>query len=209
MNDFSELINLIESNPSNWQSILKNKPYSLRSIKQSAQNPNWYILMYNLFERNSLKYKEVLASRGTVVEVKDGKAKIICAPFYKFFNFKECLEEKIDFSNPKCFCCQKKDGWICVSGDSEVETENGKKTIKEVVEGNDRYILSFNPLTKEIEYAEIEEKHTDSEKKKWYEIETESGKKIKITGEDLLAISNGSFRKVKDLNIGDELIIKE
>lgn len=209
MNDFSELINLIESNPSNWQSILKNKPYSLRSIKQSAQNPNWYILMYNLFERNSLKYKEVLASRGTVVEVKDGKAKIICAPFYKFFNFKEGLEEKIDFSNPKCFCCQKKDGWICVSGDSEVETENGKKTIKEVVEGNDRYILSFNPLTKEIEYAEIEEKHTDSEKKKWYEIETESGKKIKITGEDLLAISNGSFRKVKDLNIGDELIIKE
>ena len=112
MNDFSELINLIEANPSNWQSILKNKPYSLRSIKQSAQNPNWYILMYNLFERNSLKYKEVLASRGTVVEVKDGKAKIICAPFYKFFNFKEGLEEKIDFSNPKCFCCQKKDGWI-------------------------------------------------------------------------------------------------
>ena len=28
MNDFSELINLIESNPSNWQSILKNKPYA-------------------------------------------------------------------------------------------------------------------------------------------------------------------------------------
>lgn len=209
MNDFSELINLIESNPSNWQSILKNKPYSLRSIRQSSQNPNWYILMYNLFERESLKYKEVLASRGTVVEVKDGKAKIICGSYYKFFNYGEGLEEKIDFSNPKCFISTKKDGWICVSGDSEVETENGKKTIKEVVEGNDKYILSFNPLTKEIEYAEIEEKHADSEKKEWYEIETESGKKIKITGEDLLAISNGSFRKVKDLNIGDELIIKE
>lgn len=86
-NDFEELINLIESHQSDWQSVLKQKPYSLKSIRQSAQNPNWYILMYNLFERESLKYKEVLASRGTVVEVKDGKAKIICAPFYKFFNF--------------------------------------------------------------------------------------------------------------------------
>lgn len=113
MNDFSELINLIESHPSDWQNVLKNKPYSLRSVKQSAQNPNWYILMYNLFERYSLKYKEVLASRGTVVEVKDGKCKIICGSFYKFFNYKEGLEEKIDFSNPKCFCSCKKDGWIC------------------------------------------------------------------------------------------------
>lgn len=112
MNDFSELINLIEANPSNWQSVLKSKPYSLRSVKQSAQNPNWYILMYNLFERNSLKYKEVLASRGTVVEVKNGKAKVICGSFYKFFNYLEGLEERIDFSNPKCFCSCKRDGWI-------------------------------------------------------------------------------------------------
>ena len=113
MTDFDSLINFIESHPADWKELLKKAPYNLRSIKQSVQNPNWYILMYNLFERNSLNYKEVLASRGTVVEVKDGKCKVICAPFYKFFNYGEGPDEKINFSNPKTFILNKRDGWIC------------------------------------------------------------------------------------------------
>lgn len=111
--DFEDLLKFIESNPNDWEVLLKKKPYSLKSIKHSIQNPNWYILMYNLFERNSLVYNEVLASRGCVVEVKDGKAKMICAPFFKFFNYGEGFDEKIDWSDPNCFTLEKRDGWIC------------------------------------------------------------------------------------------------
>ena len=43
---------------------------------------------------------------------------------------------------------------------------------------------------------------------KWYEIETESGKKIKITGNDLLRMKNGAYRKVEQLKINDEIAVK-
>lgn len=111
--DFEDLLKFIEANPNDWDVLLKKRPYSLKSVKKSVQNPNWYILMYNLFERNSLVYNEVLASRGCVVEVKDGKAKMICAPFFKFFNYGEGECENVDLSNPLTFCTEKRDGWIC------------------------------------------------------------------------------------------------
>ena len=158
MNDFSELINFINNN-SDWEKKLKSAPYCLKSIKKSVQNPNWYILMYNLFERNSLSYKEVLASRGTVVEVIDGKAKIICAPFYKFFNYGEGLEEKIDFSNSKTFILNKRDGWIVkaskVNGklywwtqSADLVKENSKEVEPKEING-----LSFKTIYDVWEYA--------------------------------------------------------
>ena len=112
VNDFEDLLKFINTHD-NWIELLKKKPYSLKSIRQSAQNPNWYILMYNLFERESLKLNEVLATRGTVVEYKDGVAKVVCAPFFKFFNYGEGECEDIDLTDPKTFITQKRDGWIC------------------------------------------------------------------------------------------------
>lgn len=102
LNDcYNRLIELIEENPNDWQSILKQKPYSLKSIKQSFYNENWYMLVYNLFESN-LVNPIVKACRGTVVDISNPKdVKIICAPYLKFCNLGEFPDEdkKIDWKS--------------------------------------------------------------------------------------------------------------
>lgn len=96
---FNKLVKFIEDNPNDWQSLLKQKPYSLKSIKQSFYNPNWYMLVYNLFE-SKLTDPIVKACRGSVIDISNPKdVKIICAPYLKFCNLGEFPEEdkKIDW----------------------------------------------------------------------------------------------------------------
>lgn len=163
--DFEDLLNFIEFHPSDWKTLLRCKPYCLKSLKKSIQNPNWYILMYNLFERESLNYKEVLASRGCVVEVIDGKARMICAPFYKFFNYGEGPDEEINWSNPKCFVLEKRDGWICkmskVDGklywwtqSMDLTKDSSAEVPQKVING-----LSFKNMYEVKEYAWNRENH--------------------------------------------------
>ena len=115
--------------------------------------------------------------------------------------------KNIDWKN--AIYSMKRDGWLCVDAETIVETENGKKTIKEVIEGNDKFVLSHNDITNENEMKQIiAKKNLGITGQKWYEIETESGKKIKITGNDLLRMKNGAYRKVEQLKINDEIAVK-
>lgn len=101
---------------------------------------------------------------------------------------------------------QKMDG--CVSKDTIVETENGEKTIEEVVKGNDTQVLSYNEETRKKEFKTIERKMHSFTGKKWYKVKLENGLELKITENDYLRIKNGSYRQVSDLQIGDEVLIK-
>lgn len=101
---------------------------------------------------------------------------------------------------------QKMDG--CVSKDTIVETENGEKTIEEVVKGSDTQVLSYNEETGKKEFKAIERKMHSFTGKKWYKIKLGNGLELKITENDYLRIKNGSYRQVSDLRIGDEVLIK-
>lgn len=204
MKNFEELSNFIKNN-NDWLSKLR--PW-LKSYHECDYNNDWAILMYNLFEipADPLLYKIICECRGTVVNKKTGE--IISAPFVKFWNYgEEKADKNIDWKN--AIYSMKRDGWLCVDAETIVETENGKKTIKEVIEGNDKFVLSHNDITNENEMKQIiAKKNLGITGQKWYEIETESGKKIKITGNDLLRMKNGAYRKVEQLKINDEIAVK-
>lgn len=111
MKNFEELINFINSNPNDWINKLKSKPYNLRSVVQFPNNPNWYVLVYDLLE-SDLNDKIVRQCRGTAVEVVDGKAKIICAPYLKFFDINDGHADTINWDSPLLKCEDKCDGQL-------------------------------------------------------------------------------------------------
>lgn len=95
MKNFEELENFISTHE-NWYDLLKQKPYSLKSIKQCEWMPDLWIFNYNLFE-SDLSLPIVKQCRGTVVEIKDGKAKVVCGPYLKFFNYGDPNCDEIDW----------------------------------------------------------------------------------------------------------------
>lgn len=203
MKNFEELVDFIKKHPKNYEDLLKKPPYNLKSITTFPNNPNWKMFNYNLIE-SDLNDKIVKQCRGTVVEVlDDGTVNVICAPYIKFFDINDGHADTINWNSSKLKCEEK-----CVSGDTIIETENGKKTIKEVIEGDDKFVVSINEENGDLELAEITDKWCKDTDSEWYEIETESGKKLKITGNDFLKLSNGAYRRVDELQVNDEVIIR-
>ncbi len=71
----------------------------------------------------------------------------------------------------------------CFLGETEIDTENSKTQklqIKDFKEGE--VISSFDPETGEISEGEVTDV-SDLIREGYYELETESGKKVKVTGE--------------------------
>jgi hypothetical protein len=110
------------------------------------------------------------------------------------------------------FVSRKLDG--CLHGDTIVEFEDGTiETIKNVVSKRiDKNIKSYNHKTKEIEYKPIlgwyknvdDIKESDYE---WFEIETDNGGVVRLTGNHRIWIDNlGCYRRVDQLN-GDEVVL--
>lgn len=196
-----DLINFIKSNK-DWKEKLLKKPYALKNIVQVPYIPNAWMFNYNLFE-SDLSNSVVKACRGTIMEISPDRSvvKAVCLPYYKFFNYDDVNADTIDWSTA---ITREK----CVSGDTIVETENGEKSIKDVVNGNDKLILSFNDETGELELQEIEDRWCKDTESDWVEIVTDSGRKLKITTNDHIKLSNGAYREVRNLKIGDEIVVK-
>lgn len=121
-------------------------------------------------------------------------------------------EKLVDFEKEEWYASRKLDG--CVSYDSIVEFENGKKekigiVVNEKIEGK---IKSYNTLTNKIEYKKIKDymKNLDDineNKIQWYEIELENGNKLEITGNDMLFLpENGIYLRVDELTTGCEIL---
>ena len=113
MKNFEELENFIKANINkNWQDKLKKKPYCLRSVTQFPNNPNWWMLVYDLIE-SDLNDKIVKQCRGTVVEVlDDGTVNVICAPYIKFFDINDGHADTINWDSLLLKCEEKVDGQL-------------------------------------------------------------------------------------------------
>lgn len=123
-NEMNSLLNFIRSHKTNWQGLLKKKPYNLKAIKPFELHPNWYILVYNLVE-SDMKNPIVRACRGPVIEVDGDNVKCICQAYDKFFNWNDPnsamanidwasarLYDKVDGSILKMFKYKGVDYWI-------------------------------------------------------------------------------------------------
>ena len=107
---YNKLLGFVEKHTDNWQELLKQKPYSLKAIKQCPWNSNWYMLVYNLFE-SELINPIVKACRGSVIDISDPKdVKLICAPYLKFCNLGEFPDEDAKIDWPSTKVLEKIDG---------------------------------------------------------------------------------------------------
>ena len=96
----------------------------------------------------------------------------------------------------------------CVSADTKIVTEFGEKTIKEVVENPEiKQVLSYNESLGCTEMRNILDKKTGFNDKKWYKVTTKSGRVLHITEDDHLYLKQGCYREVKDLIVGDQVLI--
>lgn len=101
----------------------------------------------------------------------------------------------------------------CVSGDTLIMTkEHGLIPIQKIVEGQlTCSVLSFNVATKKREYKRVENFFIDrkvGEKTEWYEIKTESGRKIRLTGNHKVYLPDlKCWRRVDQLSSNQKLMV--
>ena len=93
----------------------------------------------------------------------------------------------------------------CLHPDSSVRMADGsKKKISDVEIGD--IVLTVNENTNEIETKEVDYIYKNLSKgQQMYEIETECGKILKVTGNHKLRLKNGLWKKAEDLILSDEL----
>lgn len=110
-----------------------------------------------------------------------------------------CWSENFYICDPPDACCQG-----CFTGETEVsvgqeseragEQEGDVKEIKDLKPGD--IVSSFNPETGEIKEGMVSDIYKIT-REGYYELETESGKKVKVTGEHpFLAVKNSSQASV-------------
>lgn len=121
-------------------------------------------------------------------------------------NMKGVLQK---YADEKVVITAKMEGQSCVSSDTIVDTEDGPKTIKELVDSNfSGKVWSMNDAG-EKELKEVEKCHCleNDEKTEWYELETEDCRKLKITGNDMVYLPElKCYRRVDQL-IGNEKLL--
>lgn len=95
----------------------------------------------------------------------------------------------------------------CVSEDTIIITEKGNKTIKEICENKmiGLKVLSYNIITGENEWNEIENMFISPNNDDWHKIKTDKNS-IQATSEHPFFMKNNiCYRELKDLIEGDEL----
>lgn len=104
---------------------------------------------------------------------------------------------------------RKTDEERCLSGDTEVITEDGVKKISEIC--NSKYkgkVLSYNIVENKNEWNSINSHSIMGNKNDWYEIELEDGTILRATGNHRIWIPDLlCYREVKDLT-GEEFLLK-
>ena len=97
----NDLIAFIKANV-DWREKLLDKPFSLKNIVDVPYHKDWYMFNYNLFE-SDLSNSVVKSCRGTILEISPDRSvvKVVCLPFYKFFNYGDVNGDTIDWSTAK------------------------------------------------------------------------------------------------------------
>ena len=192
-----KLLRIIENKSfSEIKNVLEGPPYNCNV----SEDGNYYLIKYNQI-RSDFSNKAVCQARGIILRKTDNK--IVCWPFEKFFNYGEKYASSINWDSAKVQ--EKIDG--CCDKDVIVLTENGPKTIKEIVEKKEKSkVATFNILSEEIEFEEIIGFSKKENNNDWFEITLENNKTIKLTGNHLVYLPNlKCYRRVDEL-IGNEEI---
>lgn len=97
----------------------------------------------------------------------------------------------------------------CLDYDTILQTDKGPLKIGDIVEHKIKCsVLAKNLETDKIIYTPITNWFINKNDSEWYELKTESGKTIKVTGNHLVWLpKKGVFRQVQDLVEGDEFDI--
>ena len=103
---------------------------------------------------------------------------------------------------------EKMDGENCLDRNTQIITEHGVKSISEICESQyNGMVLSLNHNNNELEFKSIIG-HKINISDDWYEITTNSGDILIVTGEHLVYLPKlSTYRKVKNLSIEDEFLI--
>lgn len=136
---------------------------------------------------------------------KDGE--LLSAGMKKFTNW---LENTEHFPDPTTIndtdIRLKLDG--CLDGETVVETEHGKRTIKQVCEDKDSKVLAF--VDGEQKFVDIQGYSIKSPSNNWYELELEDGKIVKLTGNHMVYLPElNCYRRVDELNGDEEVLLKK
>ena len=189
MLSYSTLLSFIQNNKDNWKTLLEASPYFLSVTQCPFKDkngtliyPELYMLSYDI-TRSTMFDPLVRVCRGCIVSVEDiNNPKMVCTPFYKFFNYgeKECdsidwetsvVLEKVDGSLIKLF--NYKNNWIWITNNGwnidsdlidalpckyqETDTDNLK-----TYEDLKNYALNKLLSTKELrdEFDELDKEYT-------------------------------------------------
>ncbi|CAM6053386.1 unnamed protein product [Sphagnum tenellum] len=114
-----------------------------------------------------------------------------------------------NFVGKRVIVTTKMDGENCLDGGTLINTSDGLITIKDICEKESPIsVLSFNG--KNEEYREVVGKNVLSESSDWYEIETESGNTLRLTGDHELWVEDTkSYKKCRDLDGTETLRISD
>jgi len=122
---------------------------------------------------------------------------------------KDKLNEWLKTHGGKYLITEKLDG--CLEENTLIETEDGEKTIKKICDS--KYtgkIKSFDIFENKISWDNIVGHKIRKNINNWYEIETEDGEKISLTGDHKIYINNlKCWRQVKDLDGTEDLLIRK
>lgn len=161
------------------------------------------------YEHNAVAWDPLVQHcRGIIFDASDTLSpyRIVALPFSKFFNYGEggihypAAGAEIEQIWTKYDGCCHEDMILC--------TEDGKKTIKEIVDTKySGKVLSFNHENQTTEYNNIVGHSVMSNNNDWYEIELDTGELLKLTGNHKIwCVNLNAYRAVRDLQ-GDEIFL--
>lgn len=97
----------------------------------------------------------------------------------------------------------------CVEANTVINTSEGKKTIKEIVDNRlPVEIEAFDINTNQKVFVPIDSYYTIPNDGEWYEIELEDGRTIKITGNNPVWLPElNCYRSADQLKVGDSVLV--
>ena len=107
--------------------------------------------------------------------------------------------------NTEFILTTKLDG--CVTGDTMVLTDIGYHRISDIVRNKlDVKVLSYNEKTKSFEFNKIIDYLEKPLDKEIYKLTFDDGRILKVTEDDYVLLKSGTWKKVSDLEVGDDII---
>ena len=158
--------------------------------------------MFGIYEHDWTIFS--LVSRGIILC--PSKRKIVALAFPKFFNY---LEKGFNVPDLPFEITTKVDG--CCDQDTKLITQDGDKTIKEICETKYQGdVLSFDLDNNMTVWDAVIGHSILPNTEQWYELETENGEKIKLTGNHLVYLPElNCYRRVDQLEGNEKILLKK